>query len=124
MDLGTIHHVAVNVADYEHSKEFYVGKLGFQILGEYVFPSGTRRLDCCLGDTRLEIFHTTRAVERPAEPYLGYRHLCFKVNDIHRTAAELKTVGIEVEEIRPDPMAGGLMTFFRDPDDLPLELHE
>ena len=124
MKLDQIHHVAINVADYERSREFYVEKLGFAALGEYVFPNGTRRLDCQLGDARLEIFHTARAVERPGEPYLGYRHLCFKAHDIHQTAAELKALGVEVEDIRPDPMAGGLMTFFRDPEGLILELHE
>jgi hypothetical protein len=36
----------------------------------------------------------------------------------------MKEKGIEVEDIRPDPMAGGLITFFYDPDGLQLELHE
>lgn len=124
MELGTIHHVAINVADYDRAKEFYVNKLGFQVLGEYVFPSGTRRMDCCLGDSRLEIFWVARAAEHPAEPFQGYRHLCFKAADIYKTAAELRALGIAVEDIRPDPMAGGLMTFFKDPDGLTLELHE
>lgn len=124
MELGTIHHVAINVADYDRAKEFYVNKLGFRVLGEYVFPSGTRRMDCCLGDSRLEIFRVERAAEHPAEPFQGYRHLCFKAVDIYQTAAELKALGVAVEEIRPDPMAGGLMTFFKDPDGLTLELHE
>ena len=124
MELGTIHHVALNVADYDRSKEFYVNLLGFEILGEYVFPSGTRRLDCQHGNARLEIFSYTREIDRPVEPHWGYRHLCFKVADIFKTVLELKALGIEVEEIRPDPMAGGLMTFFKDPEGLVLELHE
>ena len=32
--------------------------------------------------------------------------------------------GVETEPIRTDPVNGGRMTFFRDPDGLPLELHE
>ncbi len=32
MKLNTIHHVAIIVSDYERAKEFYVGKLGFQVL--------------------------------------------------------------------------------------------
>ena len=124
MELGSIHHIAINTADYDRTKEFYVNLLGFEILGEYLFPSGTKRLDCQKGDARLEIFGYTREIDRPVEPHLGYRHLCFKVTDISKTAAELKALGIEVEEIRPDPMAGGLMTFFKDPDGLVLELHE
>lgn len=124
MDLGTVHHMAINVADYEKTREFYVDKLGFQVLGEYVFSSGTRRMDCQLGDIRLEIFQSDRIVTRSPEPYLGYRHLCFRPGDIHAAAAELKALGVQVEELRPDPMAGGLMTFFRDPEGLILELHE
>ena len=34
MKLNTIHHVAIIVSDYERAKEFYVGKLGFQVLRE------------------------------------------------------------------------------------------
>ena len=124
MELGRLHHVAINVADYDRAKDFYVNLLGFQVLGEYVFPSGTRRLDCRLEQVRLEIFCYTRAIPRPEEPHLGYRHLCFQVADIRKTVAELKALGVEVEDIRPDPMAEGLMTFFADPEGLILELHE
>ena len=124
MELGTIHHVAINAADYEKTKDFYVNRLGFRILGEYIFPSGTRRLDCRLGDAQLEIFHTDRITERPKEPILGYRHLCFKATDLDKTVSELKALGVEVEEVRPDPMAGGRMAFFKDPEGLILELHE
>ena len=124
MDLGTIHHMAFYVADYERAKEFYVNKLGFRVLGEYVFPNGIRRLDCCQGTAQLEIFWSEKAGPAPTEPIQGYRHLAFRVADIERTAAELEALGIGNDGIRPDPMAGGRMTFFRDPDGLILELHE
>lgn len=124
MELGIVHHVAINAADYDREKDFYVNKLGFQVLGEYVFPSGTRRLDCQRGEARLEIFQSARALERPSEPHLGYRHLCFRTEAIQKTVEELKALGIEVEEIREDSMAGGKMTFFYDPEGLTLELHE
>ena len=124
MELGIVHHVAVNVSDYELEKDFYVNKLGFQVLGEYVFPSGTRRLDCQRGEARLEIFQSSKALEWPSEPDLGYRHLCFRTENIRETADELKALDVEVEDIREDPMAGGNMTFFYDPEGLTLELHE
>lgn len=124
MGFGMVHHVAINAANYDREKDFYVNKLGFQVLGEYVFPSGTRRLDCQRGQARLEIFQTAKALERPPEPHLGYRHLCFRTESIEETVAELKSKGIEVEEIREDSMAGGKMTFFYDPEGLTLELHE
>ncbi len=42
--LETVHHTAINCADYARTKEFYVNLLGFEVLGEYVFPNGTSRL--------------------------------------------------------------------------------
>ena len=124
MMFQSIHHVALNVTDYDRSREFYVNRLGFEVLGEYVFPSGTRRLDCRQGGTRLEIFCPAVPPEKPTAPVVGDRHLCFFTENIHNAVAELHARGIETEPIRPDPMAGGLMTFFYDPDGLQLELHE
>ena len=43
---------------------------------------------------------------------------------MEETAAELRRLGIETEPIRVDSYTGMRMTFFRDPDGLPLELHE
>ena len=124
MELGMVHHVAFQVGDYEKAKAFYVDTLGFQILGEYPYPNGTMRLDCRRGDARLELFWNAGVTAMIEQPHLGYRHLCFQTNAIHETAAWLREKGIKVEEIRPDPMAGGLMTFFYDPDGMQLELHE
>ena len=44
--------------------------------------------------------------------------------DIHAAVEELEARGIECEPIRWDPYTQKPMTFFRDPDGLPLELHE
>ena len=124
MELSDIHHVALNVSDYDRSKEFYIGKLGFRILGEYVFPSGTRRMDCVLGQTRLEIFCNAVSTEEFAERNIGYRHLCFYTENIEKLVDQMKALDIPVEEIRTDVMTGKKMTFFRDPDGIIFELHE
>ncbi len=124
MELGTLHHAAIDVSDYDRAKDFYIGKLGFRVLGEYVFPGGTRRMDCVLGSVRLEIFCSPNARLRPEGRQCGCRHLAFYVTDIQKAAAELDQKGIAITGIRTDPMAGGLMTFFYDPDGLELELHE
>ncbi len=124
MEFGVIHHVAIQAADYDRSRSFYVEKLGFEVLGEYVFPSGTRRLDCQRGSARLEIFWSERAEPRPQQLLQGFRHLCFREEDLDAAVATLREKGIAVEEICTDPMAGGRMTFFYDPDGLELELHE
>ena len=46
------------------------------------------------------------------------------MEDIHAAVEELEARGIECEPIRWDPYTQKPMTFFRDPDGLPLELHE
>jgi len=50
--------------------------------------------------------------------------LAFHVENIEPVVAWLNDMGIKTEPIREDKVNGGRFTFFRDPDDLPLELHE
>ena len=45
-------------------------------------------------------------------------------DSVEQTVNELAAVGIECEPIRVDDYTGKKMTFFHDPDGLPLELHE
>ena len=124
MQLDAVHHIALNVSNYERSKAFYVDQLGFRVLGEYVFPSGTRRMDCVSGKVRLEIFCNAVSTGEFAERNIGYRHLCFATADIERSVQGLLALGITAEPIRNDPMTGERMTFFHDPDGITIELHE
>ena len=65
------------------------------------------------------------APKRPSYPEAcGLRHLAFKVENIEEVVAALSEKGIECEPIRIDDYTGEKMTFFFDPDGLPLELHE
>ena len=95
MNLSKIHHIAIIVSDYEAAKDFYVNKLGFSVIRENYRP------EAC-----------------------GLRHLAFCVDSVEQTVNELAEVGIECEPIRVDDYTGKKMTFFHDPDGLPLELHE
>jgi glyoxylase I family protein len=126
MNLHTIHHIAIIVSDYEKSKHFYVDLLGFQIIREnYRAEKNDYKLDLALGDCELEIFAIQGSPIRPSYPEArGLRHLAFKVACIEETVKELNNLGIETEMIRVDEFTGKKMTFFKDPDDLPLELHE
>ncbi len=54
----------------------------------------------------------------------GLRHLAFKVESVEETVKALEALGIICEPIRADDYTGKKMTFFSDPDGLPLELHE
>ena len=57
MFLNTVHHVAIIVSDYELSRDFYVDKLGFEIIRENHRPERhDYKLDLRCGDIELEIF--------------------------------------------------------------------
>ena len=121
-----MHHVAIIVSDYRRAREFYVEKLGFPVLRENFRPDrGDWKLDLKFGDGELEIFAIPGAPPRPSWPEArGLRHLAFRVEDVEAAVRALEQRGIPCEPIRTDPFTGGRMTFFRDPDGLPLELHE
>ena len=122
----TIHHVAIIVSDYEKSKKFYVEQLGLPIIREnYRKERNDYKLDLKVGDIELEIFVMEKAPDRVTEPEAcGLRHLAFKVENIEKTVKSLNLKGIQTEKIRLDEYTKKRMTFFRDPDGLPIELHE
>lgn len=126
MDLNTVHHVAVIGTDYERTRDFYVNKLGFAVLRDNRRPGkGDCKLDLQLNGLELEVFIKPDAPKRPSYPEAcGLRHLAFKVPSVAEAVRELAAQGIECEPIRVDEFTGGHMTFFFDPDGLPLELHE
>ena len=126
MQLNQIHHVAILASDYEKTKEFYVEKLGFQVIRDvYREDRDDYKIDLQLGDCELEVFVVKNAPQRPNYPEaLGLRHLAFKVADIEEAVAWLNEKGIETEPVRFDIYTRNRMTFFKDPDGLPLEIHE
>ena len=126
MFLNVIHHVAIIVSDYEKSREFYVEKLELPIIREnYREDRDDYKLDLQVGDIELEIFGVKNPPQRVTNPEAcGLRHLAFKVDDIEEAVKWLNEKGIETEPIRWDSYTQKRMTFFCDPDDLPLELHE
>lgn len=121
-----IHHVAIIVSDYEKSRHFYVDLLGFPVIREHIREDkGDCKLDLGVGTGELEIFWKKDAPARLSYPEAcGLRHLAFPVESVEETAAFLMKLGIKTEEIRVDPYTGRKMTFFSDPDGLPLELYE
>ena len=126
MKLTEIHHIAIITSDVERTKRFYVDLLGFEIMKENARPDKhDTKLDLRLGNAELEIFCVQYPPKRVTDPEAcGLRHLAFKVENIEEVVSELNDLGIPTEPIRRDDYTGKKMTFFRDPDGLPLELHE
>ena len=127
MIFDSIHYIAIIASDYDKAKEFYVDKLGFKVKREV---ERKEREDFIIfldvGDNiEIELFIEKNPPERVTRPEArGLRHLAFKVDDIYKSVEELTKRGIETEEIRIDPLNGKHMTFFFDPDGLPLEIRE
>ena len=126
MVLGKQHHIAVISSDWEKAREFYIEKLGFQMIREVYRPAQDDYLRMLRqGETTLELFIRPDAPQRVNNPEArGLRHLAFRVEDAVAAAAWLNERGIETEPIREDLVNGGRFTFFKDPDGLPLEIHE
>ena len=127
MLFDSIDHIAIISSDYKKAKDFYVDKLGFKVKREMERKD---RDDFIItleapNGILIELFiekNPPRRVTRPEAA--GLRHLAFRVQDIEESVEKLNKKGIETEEIRIDPQNGKRMTFFMDPDGLPLELHE
>ena len=126
MFLSKQHHIAVISSDWEKAREFYIEKLGFELIREVYRPAMKDYLRMLRqGDTVLELFIKPDAPQRVTNPEaMGLRHLAFHVENMEPAVEWLNALGIETEPVREDSVNGGRFTFFKDPDGLPLELHE
>ena len=115
-----------NLTSYEKSKHFYVDLLGFKVIREnYRKERGDYKIDLACGTQEIELFIIKNAPAHVNYPEaLVLRHLVFKVKSVDDTVKELNGKGIETEPVRLDDYTGKKMTFFHDPDGLPLEIHE
>lgn len=123
--LKGFHHVAIICSDYAKSKRFYTEILGFsQIAEHYRAERQSYKLDLKLDDgSQVELFSFLNPPSRPSQPEAqGLRHLAFRVDSVPEYCDYLVSKGVEVEPIRTDPFTGKQFTFFKDPDNLPLEI--
>lgn len=126
MNLKKVHHIAIIGSNYEKSRRFYVDLLGFSVIRENYRPErDDYKIDLQLDGMELELFIIKNCPKRPSYPEAyGLRHLAFAVDSVDDTVRELNKKGIITEPIRVDAYTGKKMTFFSDPDNLPLEIHE
>ena len=126
MKLSHIHHIAVICSDKEKAIDFYVNKLGFPIIRQnYREDRKDWKIDLAINEsTQLELFIMKDHPARLSPEAYGLRHLAFRVASVDRTVKDLAEKGIPCEPIRNDTFTGEKMTFFRDPDGLPIEIHE
>lgn len=128
MIFESIHHIAIIGRNYNKTKEFYIEKLGFEIISEhYRVDKNDIIINVEKENVVLEIFIKEDAPLRPPIPNpenTGLRHLAFKVKDVEKTLEEFDSLKIVHQGLRYDDFDGKKMAFFFDPDGLPLEIHE
>jgi glyoxylase I family protein len=127
LKINKIHHVAIICSNYEKSKHFYVDILNFSVIHEtYRSDRDSYKLDLKVSENdTLELFSFPLPPQRPSKPEAcGLRHLAFEVDNIEENVEYLASKGVNVEPIRIDLITGKKFTFFKDPDDLPLEIYE
>ncbi|MFN6501979.1 MAG: VOC family protein [Nostoc sp. DedQUE01] len=127
MKIAGIHHVAIICSDYDRSKKFYVETLGFSIIAEtFRTDRNSYKLDLQVGENaQIELFSFPNPPQRFSRPEAcGLRHLAFKVDDVEQSINYLKSQGVQTEDIRIDELTGKKFVFFKDPDNLPLEIYE
>lgn len=121
------HHVAIIASDYTKSKEFYTSILGANIFQEtYREERKSYKLDLQFTDgSQIELFSFPNPPQRLTTPEAcGLRHLAFRVENLDLSVKFLRQNNILCEPIKVDELTGKRFTFFRDPDNLPLEFYE
>lgn len=127
LKINKLHHIAIICSDYEKSKKFYTEVLGLRLRSEiYREKRKSYKADLYLGESYLiELFSFPDPPNRLTRPEAtGLRHIAFEVADVAQSIQHLRTLNIEVEDIRVDEFTNKKFTFFFDPDNLPIELYE
>lgn len=121
MILG-VHHIAI-ICSSEKSLKFY-RKLGYEITSRHPRPEHHDEIVYMSGyGTVLELFIDSMHPARVTNPEAnGLRHLALRVTDIEHLVSDF--ADYNPEPIRIDAITGEKMSFIKDPDGLPVELHE
>ncbi|SNZ02841.1 methylmalonyl-CoA/ethylmalonyl-CoA epimerase/glyoxylase I family protein [Persephonella hydrogeniphila] len=118
-----VHHIAISVSDINKAVEFY-SYFGFREVVDFTAGDNSFRIKHLKsGDFIIELFWFRDRVKTEKKELWedlkinGYRHIAFKVNDIHKALEKLKQDGIAEEDTEVSTGKTGILYFFvKDPD--------
>jgi lactoylglutathione lyase len=119
-----IGHLAVVVSDMKRSTEFYSGVLGFQRVFEIPDAKGNPWISYFkIGkDQFIELFYPQNEEPASAKARIGFSHMCFLVDDMKRTEAEILKRGGTLDKPIKLGVDGNYQAWLKDPDGNKIEL--
>ena len=123
--IAGMHHIAILAAEKERTVRFYE-TLGFRLLECHVRPERNDEIvfmEQC--GVTLELFISSGNPPRTSNPEAyGLRHLALRSSDVQAVREKLLRAGWHPETMRTDTFDNKTMFFVKDPDGLPIEIHE
>lgn len=109
--MKTIETISIPVSNQEKSKEFYVSKLGFEVIFEAEAPDGGKWIQLGIADDTTSITLVSGAMHAKAGSIKG---TIIGTDDIGNDIERLRNKGVEVEDVQDFPH--GKISSFSDPD--------
>ena len=123
--LTGLHHIAILASDRACAVAFYEA-LGFAV--QACYPRPERQDEIIMMEqsgVTLELFISANNPPRVSGPEAyGLRHLALRTEDAPAIRQQLIAAGYDPEPLRTDAFDGKAMFFIKDPDGLPVEIHE
>lgn len=124
MSITGIGHLALVVSDMKRSTDFYSGILGFQRVFEIPDDKGSPWISYFkIGKGQfIELFHPHGEAAADTQARLGFSHMCFLVDDLKATEAQINRRGGALDKPIKLGKDGNWQGWIRDPDGNRIEL--
>ncbi|MGQ9504007.1 MAG: VOC family protein [Thermogutta sp.] len=120
--LNRLDHLAILVADTDRALDVFHRKLGFPLIfSEILEDQGVRLTHLDLGSMQLQLVQPLRddipLAKVLAEKGEGLHHLCFYVDDLGESLADLEKSGVSSRDPVPRSAPAGKKAVFLKPED-------